>query len=264
MKVVMPDTIKEDLCNHSATGQSLFDTFVKDRILTGEINIWSTLKRRKLLTWKSNAKKVKVSTKERIIELREDRSLFARMMMVCRSRPEIDFKQTIGLYEFTLVPRSLFAPDGAMLRCSNNSTLMAILERMPSTSSESSSDTTTSTLSTRPSLVVNIIDGMAELQSVDKPGWVHNCAQLADHFIATLDLKYGTTGEVRLVFDRYDIATSLKEATRERRQAGQDPIYYRITESTLIRKVPMKRLLSHPKTKMELTIYFAGKILEHA
>ena len=135
---------------------------------------------------------------------------------------------------------------------------------MPSTSSESSSDTTTSPLSTRPSLAVNIIDGMAELQSLDIPEWVHNCAHLADHFIATLDLKYETTKEVRLVFDRYDIATSLKEATREKRQAGLDPIYYRITDSTLITKVPMKRLLSHPKTKMELTIYLAGKTLEHA
>ena len=79
-----------------------------------------------------------------------------------------------------------------------------------------------------------------------------------------LPAKYETTKEVRLVFDRYDIATSLKEATREKRQAGQDPIYYRITDATLITKVPMKRLLSHPKTKMELTIYLAGKTLEHA
>lgn len=50
---------------------------------------------------KSNAKKVNVSTNKKLIELREDRSLFARIMMVCRSRPEIDIKETLGLYEYT-------------------------------------------------------------------------------------------------------------------------------------------------------------------
>ena len=106
-KVVMPDKVKEDLCNQTAIGQTLFDTFVKERIQSEKVNIWSTMKKQKLCTWKSNAKKVKVSTKEKMIELREDRSLFARMMMVCRSRHDMDIKETIGLYEFALVPRSM-------------------------------------------------------------------------------------------------------------------------------------------------------------
>ena len=59
------------------------------------------MKKRKFCTWKSNAKKVNVSTNKKLIELREDRSLFARIMMVCRSRPEIDIKETLGLYEYT-------------------------------------------------------------------------------------------------------------------------------------------------------------------
>ena len=117
-KVVMPDNIKEDMCNQSIIGQTLFDTFVKDRIQSEKVNIWSTMKKRKLCTWKTNARKVKVSSKEKLIELREDRSLFARMMMVCQRRPDIDIKETIGLYEFALVPRSMFAPDGSMLHCS--------------------------------------------------------------------------------------------------------------------------------------------------
>jgi hypothetical protein len=81
-KVVMPDNIKKDLCNQSAIGQTLFNAFVKERIQSEKVNIWSTMKKRKLLTWKSNAKKVKVSTKENLIELREDRSLLPRMMMM--------------------------------------------------------------------------------------------------------------------------------------------------------------------------------------
>ena len=38
-------------------------------------------------------------------------------------------------------------------------------------------------------------------------------------------------------------------------------MYYRITDSTNISKVPMKKLLSHNKTKRELTEYLARKAL---
>ena len=91
----MPEKVKEDLCNQSEIGQTQFNTFVEGRIQSGKVNLWSPTKKRKLLTWKSNAKVV--STKEKLVELKEDRSLFARMMMVCRSRPEIDLKETVGL-----------------------------------------------------------------------------------------------------------------------------------------------------------------------
>ena len=67
-----------------------------------------------------------------------------------------------------------------------------------------------------------------------------------------------TSNEVRLIFDRYDLPLSLKAATREIRQGGQDPAYYKITKSTQIAKVSMKRLLSHTRTKMEQTIQHAA------
>ena len=63
------------------------------------------MKKRKLQTWKSNGKVIKVKTVERVVELKEDRSLFARLMMVSKSRPDIDIKEAIGL---TVVPWALF------------------------------------------------------------------------------------------------------------------------------------------------------------
>ena len=56
---------------------------------------------------------------------------------------------------------------------------------------------------------------------------------------------------------------SLKEATREKRQGTQDSVYYWITDSAKISKVPVKKLLSHTKTKMELTIFLADKAMKH-
>ena len=57
---------------------------------------------------------------------------------------------------------------------------------------------------------------------------------------------------------------SMKLATRARRQGGQQPIAYRITDATNIAKVPMKRLLSHTNTKMELASYLSLKITNSA
>ena len=53
------------------------------------------------------------------------------MMAVCKSRPEIDIQEAVGTYEFSVVPRSMFAADGTMLRCSCKSALMNILEKLP-------------------------------------------------------------------------------------------------------------------------------------
>lgn len=60
------------------------------------------------------------------------------------------------------------------------------------------------------------------------------------------------------------MSNSLKTATRVSRQGGTDPIYYKITDTTHIAKTPMRKLLSHVKTKEELTGYLAGKTLERA
>ena len=61
---------------------------------------------------------------------------------------------------------------------------------------------------------------------------------------------------------RYDVPFSLKTATLVSRQGGHDPIYYKITDTTHIAKVPMKRLLSHVNTKMKLTQFLPRKTLE--
>ena len=94
-KVVMPQTVKEDLCEQSEIGRRLFE-----RVQSGKVNLWSPMKKRNLLTWKTSAKVVKVTAADKIVELQEDRSLFARMMMVCKSRPGIDIKETVGQYNF--------------------------------------------------------------------------------------------------------------------------------------------------------------------
>ena len=158
-KVVMPQTVKEDLCEQSEIGRRLFE-----RVQSGKVNLWSPMKKRNLLTWKTSAKVVKVTAADKIVELQEDRSLFARMMMVCKSRPQIDIKETVGQYEFSIVPQSLFAADGTMLHCASKSNLMSILEKL--------NDNRNNRRVAGPNedqMKVAIVDGMAEVQLLASP-----------------------------------------------------------------------------------------------
>ena len=80
IKMVMPGTVKKDLREQSEIDRRLFDCFVKEQVQSGEVNLWSPMTKRKLLTWETSAKMVKVTAADKIVELQEDRSLFASMI----------------------------------------------------------------------------------------------------------------------------------------------------------------------------------------
>lgn len=202
-KVVMPDNVKQDLCQQGTIGNKLFVNFAKERIQSRKCSIWSPMKKRKLLTWKSTGKVLRMTANGKMVELKEDRSLFARMMMVCKSRPEIDIKEAVGLYEFSVVPRSMFAADGTMLHCSSKSVLMDILEKMDGGNTVQTVQAPTEMAAMQ--MKVSIIDAMAEVQALDKPDWIKNCSHLADYFTARIFEKYNSSNELRLIFDRFVI-----------------------------------------------------------
>ena len=54
-----------------------------------------------------------------------------RMMVACKSRPGTDIKEAVSTLEFSLVPRSLFAAEGTLLRCSRKGALIDLLEKLP-------------------------------------------------------------------------------------------------------------------------------------
>ena len=102
---------------------------------------------------------------------------------------------------------------------------------------------------------VALVDAMAEVQALDKPDWISNCCQLADHFVSRLNDRYNHVNEVRIIFDRYYVPHSLKQATRSRRQGTRFPVAYHAMDTTNMAKVSMKRLLSHSQTKSEFAGY---------
>ena len=66
--------------------------------------------------------------------------------------------------------------------------------------------------------------------------------------------------EGRIIFERYE-ENSLKAQTRSKRCAGIDPVKFDIKDSTNIKLVPLKSLLSHIETKSKLTEYLGKAAL---
>ena len=56
----MSEEIKNDLCKHGETGRKLFNIFVEERLKTGKVNYWSTMRKVKLKTRKSSCKVIKM------------------------------------------------------------------------------------------------------------------------------------------------------------------------------------------------------------
>lgn len=86
-------------------------------------------------------------------------------MMICKSRPEINIPEAVGVYGFSSVPRSLFTADGSMLHCSMKSASMNAIEKHALTANSTAESREVPSVQEK----VSIVDGMAELQSLDKP-----------------------------------------------------------------------------------------------
>ena len=91
---------------------------------------------------------------------------------------------------------------------------------------------------------------------------MENCEEFATYFIRTITHRAQNYTAVHLVFDRYDVAHSLKERTRNLQQKGSIVYFHDVSDTTAI-KIPLKKFLSSNKTKDKLSIYLTRKALNH-
>ena len=82
---------------------------------------------------------------------------------------------------------------------------------------------------------------------------------MSAHFIAIIQRKYD---ELRIVCDRYDMSQSLKSATRHLWLDDSYQVAYRITDTTDISNLPLKKLSSHTATNDELTVFLSKELLK--
>ena len=95
----------------------------------GPKNLWEPTKKLKLHTWKDASKATKVKLQSKEVELKESRSIFARLLLTARA--EINLEEVVGKYEFSCVPGSLCSADGSLLPCNDKSKLLPLLEALP-------------------------------------------------------------------------------------------------------------------------------------
>ena len=123
------EKVQDGVCNYSKIGEDAKQKFLSERIFTRKVNLWAPLSNVKISLWKEMAKKIKIKTKGELEaqEFSADRAYFVRMLVIGKSRMDINFKIVIGNYELSVIPRSVFAQVGTMLHCSCKSTLQEIL-----------------------------------------------------------------------------------------------------------------------------------------
>ena len=136
-KALMKDEVKVSIINRDQIGQEAFEQFVNERINSDAKFFWDPMKKLSLKLFRNSSKRVKTKIGEKVTELREERNLLARFLIIMRSRPEIDMKVAIGQYEFSAVPRSLFSADGKMLLAYDKACILHALEGLPNEKTES-------------------------------------------------------------------------------------------------------------------------------
>ena len=110
---------------------------------------------------------------------------------------------------------------------------------------------------------VILFDGMGLVNALNKTLDIETCSDLANTFIKMLVTKGEGFDEIRLVFDRY-LEISLKSKMRNKRTQGTSIIYYHVTDSTFIKFISLKELLSDVRTKGELCDYLSQKVLQYS
>jgi len=78
----------------------------------------------------SGNKKSAVNVRDKIVDLKETKNLYGRLMVLAKSSRYIDQVHAISNYEFTLTLRALFTPDGSTLPCTDKSKLIHALEKL--------------------------------------------------------------------------------------------------------------------------------------
>ena len=200
------------------------------------------------------------------MDLKETKDLYSRLTVLARSSRDINQKEAIGYYEFTVTPRAIFAPDGTILPCLDKSKLIHLLDKFATAETpqedqqpENGMDTTPDA----PSPKIALVDAMVLLQKMaKKPATIVTVKHLSECFNDRLMSLTRDYDEIILVFDTYR-DDSLKSATRDKRRQGRAPIQYQVRDDTNIKHIPMSRFLLHDKTKADLTNYLAAKTLEY-
>ena len=123
------DEFVERILNANDTGQKIYGDYVIERI-NGNICLWAKVTKVGNNMFMSGNKTTTIKLRDKTVDLKETKDLYGRLMILAKSTRDIDKKGAIGHHDFTLTPRSLFSPDGSMLRRKYMSKLIRLLDML--------------------------------------------------------------------------------------------------------------------------------------
>lgn len=163
-KAVLPTAFAKEVLDHESIGQRSYESFVKTRF-HGSLSVWDPMKKTNLKSFKANNKKIKKKVGEKVIQLREEKTLLTRFLIAARKRPELDLEESFGNYEFTVVPKSLFSSDGQPLTCTDKSSILHHIEDL--SNANNIEIINEENVNPRENRII-VIDGMAAVNQIDK------------------------------------------------------------------------------------------------
>ena len=236
-----------DILEIERIGEDMYDRFIEERKPDGSKNIWDTMTKRKLTTFRSLTMCVKLKIKDKVLNLREERGLMTRLLVISRSRTGIDISELFAKHEFSVVPHSLFDNEGKMLKCDDKAAFLRGLE-------ETSLHGCTAILQPT-ELTCIVIDGMGLVNQLKMKEMIR-LEDLIRQFTDRMEKEITNHRYVILTFDSYEQSLSiLKQATWDVRHKIQ--VQFKLSPATVVKDITLKELLSHPRNKQVLTQYFA-------
>ena len=137
--MLVSEEAKQDILCLADKGQQCFEEFVYQRLTSrSSQSVWDKMKKLELKAFsKSNwMEKTKLRVGDTVIKLREERELLGRFLLIQGSRPSLvpKLEVTIGEYEMSTVPRSLFAVDGSLYIPTDKASLIHAVGSCPTAS----------------------------------------------------------------------------------------------------------------------------------
>ena len=151
----------------------LDETFVNVR-LHGDVSVWATFRKRHLKNFKVELNRtIKSTIQGKVVQLREKKKfLFSRFLITSRMHPEIDLEFCRGNYEFSVVPKALFIPDGELLPCTNKT---RVLHQIEAEATRNNETLVSDDIQLYQQCSVLIVDGMAVVNQLNKNMKVKTC-----------------------------------------------------------------------------------------
>ena len=185
--------------------------------------------KRKLPIFAETTKKVNAKVNNKVVQLKEEKTLMTKFIIISTKREDIDLPYYFGTYHFSLIPHSLFPPDGTMLLDTDKSTVMHKIEKAIESGRGNNVNLNILEANSVPKIV--IIDGMVLVNRIKKDIQITTCKDLAETFTCLVHHESEGYDEVRLIFDHYQ-ENSIKDQTRNKNTQGNQTRYkYRIIRS---------------------------------